>query len=118
VVRAMLAKELMTKHKLKQAETAHLLGVSQPAISLYCKQIRGKSLNLEDDEDITKLIKKLATSLAEEDSARTDFIPMYCEICMVVRAKGLLCKLHKIFDPTIDLEECTLCKSQPVKCIL
>ncbi len=59
-VRAMIAKELVTKHNLKQAEAAELLGVSQPAISLYSRKIRGKAINLENDQDVKTLIEKLS----------------------------------------------------------
>jgi len=58
VVRAMIAKELVTKHGLNQVETARLLGVSQPAISLYSRKARGNALNLENDHDIAVLVGK------------------------------------------------------------
>jgi len=108
-IRAMIAKELMTKYALKQAEAAKLLGVSQPAISLYHRQIRGSAIDLENDAEILKLIQNLAASLAEGGLTHKDFIPRFCEICRTIRAKGLMCKLHKAFDPTIDIEKCELC---------
>ncbi len=108
-IRALIAKELMTKYKLKQAEAAKIIGVSQPAISLYRRQIRGRAINLENDAEILKLIQNLAASLAEGGLTHKDFIPMFCEICRTIRAKGLMCKLHKAFDPTIGIEKCELC---------
>ena len=108
-VRAMIAKELTTKYDLKQAEAARLLGVSQPAISLYYRKIRGKAIDLEKDPAIMKLIEDLATSVAKGTLARKDFISMFCGICRAIRAKGLLCKMHKTFDPSIDIEKCELC---------
>lgn len=108
-VRAMLAKELMTTHGLKQEEAAKRLGVSQPAISLYTRKIRGKSIDIEADPDVTRLIRNLATTLAKDNLSHKDFIPKFCEICRTARAKGLLCKMHKAFDPTINTEECELC---------
>lgn len=109
VVRAMIAKELMTEHRLKQTEVADMLRVSQPAISLYCRNIRGRAIDLENDEDIGKLVANLAAALAENMLSRRDLIPKYCEICKTIRAKGLLCELHKAFDPTINVETCELC---------
>jgi predicted transcriptional regulator len=110
-IRAMIAKELTTKHSLKQAEAAKLIGVSQPAISLYYRKIRGKAINLENNPDITKLIENLANTLANDNLSHKDFISMFCEICKAIRAKGLLCKMHKAFDPSIDIEKCGLCKA-------
>jgi len=108
-VRAIIAKEIMTKYNLKQAETAKLLGVSQPAISLYYRKIRGKAIDLEKDPDIMNLIENLAASLAKGNLAHKDFIVMFCEICRVMRGKELLCQMHKTFDPSIDIEKCGLC---------
>jgi predicted transcriptional regulator len=105
----MIAKELTAKHGLKQEEAAKLLGVSQPAISLYYRKMRGKSIDLENDSDITRLIESLADSLATNDLSRKEFIIKFCEICKTIRAKGLLCKMHKAFDPAVNIEECGLC---------
>lgn len=116
-VRAMIAKELMTKYKLKQMEAARFLGVSQPAISLYYRQIRGKAIDLKNDAEIMNLIENLAAFLAKGELSHKDFIPMFCEICRTTRAKGLMCKLHKAFDPTIDIEKCELCSVIASGCI-
>jgi predicted transcriptional regulator len=118
VARAMIAKELVTKYKLKQTEAAQLLKVSQPAISHYGRKTRGKAINLKRDKDVGELVQNIAKSLAEGKPSRRDLIPKYCEICKTIRAKGLLCKLHKTFDQTIDIEACTLClPNKVVSCI-
>jgi predicted transcriptional regulator len=109
-MRAIIAKELTTAHNLKQAEAAKLLGVSQPAISLYYRRIRGKAINLENDAEVMGLIREFADSLVRNNPMmHEEFIKKFCEICKLVRAKGLMCKLHKIFDPQIDVEKCRLC---------
>ena len=118
VVRAMLAKKLRTDYSLKQVETAKRLGVSQPAISLYHRKIRGKAIDLENDEDVRRLVAKMAESLATTKPSRKELIPMYCEICRTIRAKGLLCRLHRAFDPTIDIATCGLCYAvNSLKCV-
>jgi predicted transcriptional regulator len=108
-VRAMLAKELVTKHKMNQAEAAKLLGVSQPAVSLYCRRIRGKALDLETDAEISKSVEDMAVFLVEHGFSHKEFVLRFCGVCRAIRAKGLLCKLHEILDPTIDIENCQLC---------
>ena len=113
----MIAKELMTKHNLKQAEAAKLLGVSQPAISLYTRKIRGRAIDLENDKDVKILIENFAESLIKENVSHEDFILSFCEICGTVRAKGLMCKLHKAFEPEVDIEKCDLCSAMRTKCI-
>jgi predicted transcriptional regulator len=108
-VRAMIAKELMIEHNLKQAEAAKLLGVSQPAISLYYRKMRGKAIDLENEAEVKRLIENLAASLAKGDLSHKDFISMFCEICKIIRAKKLLCEMHKTLDPSIDVEKCEIC---------
>jgi|Deesub1362B_J571_1020462.scaffolds.fasta_scaffold00423_13 hypothetical protein len=117
-VRAMLAKELVTRHNLSQEQTAKLLGVSQPAISLYYRKLRGKAINLEKEREIKKMIENLAKTLANENFQHKNFIQAFCEICKMIRAKGLLCQMHKNFDPELDTEKCELCLTQnSLKCI-
>ena len=115
-VRAALAKQLMTKHGLKQMDTAKLLGVSQPAISLYNRKMRGKALELEKDNEIKALIEGLADSLAKKDLSHKDFTLKFCEICKTARAKGLLCNMHKALDSTFDTEKCELCMNTQLNC--
>ena len=118
VVRAMMAKQLVNEHGLKQAEAAKILGVSQPAISLYCRKIRGKAIDLEKDQDVKGLVRKMSDALAKKELAQKELVQTYCKICRTIRAKGLLCRLHKRFDTTIDLETCDLCKpTEPLTCI-
>jgi len=109
VARAMLAKELMAKYRLKQTEVADILRVSQPAVSLYRRKMRGRAIDLENDEDVGDLVRRAARALAENKLSRRDLIPKYCEICKIIRSKGLLCELHKAFDSTINIEACELC---------
>ncbi|MEM1566623.1 MAG: hypothetical protein QW510_06050 [Candidatus Bathyarchaeia archaeon] len=115
-LRAALAKHLMTKYGLKQVETAKLLDVSQPAISLYNRKMRGKALDLEKDMEIRGLIEKMADALAKGLSHK-EYTLMSCEICKAARAKGLLCNMHKTLDPTFDIEKCQLCKTTTLECL-
>lgn len=110
-VRAMVADELMSKHHLKQAEAARLLGISQPAVSLYQKKLRGNSIDLGGDPDITALVAKHADNLLNGTPTYKEMIQSFCGICKIIRFKGFLCKIHKAFDPTIDLEQCDYCQT-------
>jgi predicted transcriptional regulator len=110
-IRAMIAKQLMAKYGLKQAETAQLLGVSQPAISLYYRRIRGRAINLDNDGEIKDSIEELATRLSKHSLSNAEFISAFCDICRKMRAKGLLCDAHKTLDPSIDIENCGYCTS-------
>ena len=114
-VRAMMATELMNKHSLNQAQVAKLLGISQPAISLYQKKLRGNSLDLWHDTDITSSVAKQAEFLVNGDTNTRNNLAWFCSICKTLRAKGYLCKIHKDLDPAMDIESCDFCKDlEPV----
>jgi predicted transcriptional regulator len=109
-VRAMVATQLMNKHDLNQAQAAKLLGISQPAISLYQKKLRGNSLDLWGDPDIAASVVKQAEFLANGDANTRNNLAWFCSVCKTLRAKGYLCKIHKDLDPTMDIESCDFCK--------
>ncbi len=116
-VRAMVANELMVKHNLNQAKVARLLGVSQPAVSLYQQKLRGNSINLESDLEIKSLVTKHADSLVSGNPTHTDKLRSFCEICRIIQSKGYLCNIHKAFDSNVDVENCNFCKSEdPMTC--
>ncbi len=117
-IRAMIANELMRNYKLRQKDAAKLLGISQPAISLYSRKIRGQAIDLGNDSDIKSMTAELARRLSGGKLPQTEFISNLCQICKTMRAKGLLCEMHRTFDPSIDIEQCELCKSMKlVGCI-
>jgi len=116
-VRAMVAKGLMTKHGLKQIDVAKRLGISQSAVSLYSKKMRGWAIDLESEEDIVAVTDDIATSLASGEMVHKDFIIGLCEVCRVIRGKGLMCKLHKSFDPSYEIEKCELCFVRTLRCV-
>lgn len=108
-VRAAVAKELVTRHGFKEADAAKLLGVSQPAVSLYLRRMRGKAINLEGDMEIRELIADFAADLAGKGLSQRDYILGFCMICRKARAKKLLCKIHKNLDPSFDVDKCEFC---------
>lgn len=112
VVRAMVANELVSERNFNQADAAKLLGVSQPAVSLYQQKLRGNAISLENDEEITSLVTKYADLLVNGPPRQSEKLGSFCEICRTIRSKGYLCSIHKSFDPTFDIEACNFCKTQ------
>jgi len=110
-IRAMIANELTDKHNLKQADAAKLLDISQPAISLYQAKLRGTALNLEKDPDITTLVANHAVHLVKGTATQEAKLASLWGICKTLRAKGLLCKIHKAFEPAIDIDTCRFCQT-------
>jgi len=117
-IRAAVALRLLRNYNLTQLEAAKLLGISQPAISLYSRKIRGKAISLENDQEIVTLIDNLANAISNRNLTCADLIRSFCLICRTVRAKGLLCQIHKNLDPKLAAENCELCLlSNATRCI-
>ena len=111
-VRAMVANELMTNHSLKQAEAAKLLGISQPAVSLYQQKLRGNSIDLGSDAEISAMVNQHAEALVSGTHTYEDLLLSFCKICRTIRSKGFMCKIHKAFDPAVDLDKCDFCRTE------
>ena len=108
-IKATLAKELVETYSLTQNQAAEILGISQSAVSKYTKQVRGHVIEITDIEEIRPLINSLINLLVKEDPRRAEFLKLFCQICMEVRAKGLMCQFCQKADPKIKMEECGFC---------
>ena len=90
-VRALLAMELMEKHKMTQGKVAEKLGVSQAAVSQYTRAIRGsKTKALLNDSDVKKFIKTLAGRIASGEIDQKNGSEEMCTVCRLVREKKII----------------------------
>jgi len=108
-VRALIAKELMEKHGLKQNEVAELLGISQSAVSKYATKARGYVIRIDQVREIRSPINEILALVSNGTYERTAFIRLFCQTCVIVRQKGLMCEFCQKSDPAIEIEECDLC---------
>jgi len=108
-VRALLAKELIEKHGMKQNQVAEILGISQSAVSKYNRKVRGYVIKIEDIEEIQTPINNMITLLVKGKDQRTEFLKLFCQTCIVIRKKGLMCQFCQKADPAIEIEECAFC---------
>ncbi|MCD6348408.1 MAG: helix-turn-helix domain-containing protein [Candidatus Korarchaeota archaeon] len=91
-VRALVAKELITRYNLRQIDVAKMLGVTQAAISQYLRGARGNMIDLRNDEEIMRIVNRIAIGLINKDLAKRDLSILICEICYQARKKGIYCK--------------------------
>ena len=108
-VRAMLAKELISGHLMKQQEVATALGLTQSAISQYLRNVRGTALNLQGMQGIDAVVREMAEAISNGSASFNYINGKYCEICRQVRETRLLCELHKRVNPDYEVEGCTSC---------
>ncbi len=115
VVRALVAKRLIDFHGLSQNKAAFLLGMTQPAISQYKRQLRGYRAGLfKNYPKIQELINDLAKKIAFGEVREEELTIEFCKICKILRSEefvGILCEAHKKFYPS--LENCKICYKEP-----
>ncbi len=100
-LRAAIAKELITTHSLNQGEVARLLDVSQPAVSQYLRQIRGKG-GIIHDSAVNEAIKELSGKLNSNQINAEDLGTRMCVISKMMLDKGLI---H-----AENPDQCNMCK--------
>jgi len=108
-VRAVLAKELAERHSMKQNQVAEILGISQSAVSKYNSKVRGHVIEIEEIEEIQTPINNMITLLVNRKNRRTEFLKLFCQTCIIIRKRGLMCQFCQKTDSTIETEECNFC---------
>ncbi len=103
-IRALIAKEL-SKMGYTQAEIALKLSVTQPAVSQYSRELRGrKARAILRDEKTMNRIKLAARNIAKD--ARSYATEM-CNICRVLRESKILCSFCNEVDRAVEIcREC------------
>ncbi len=109
--RSLVARELVESYSLKQEEIAELLEVTQPAISQYQRNLRGKTLDLGGIERIRFIAKDLAAALVNNSISSKQINQKYCEACRTARKNRIICEFHKRLDPSFNIEACDACLS-------
>jgi predicted transcriptional regulator len=108
-VRALMAKELVEKHGLKQEEAAEILGVSQSAVSKYTRKVRGYVIKVDDLEEIEPLIDEMIDLLVSGTYRREALLKCFCQTCVLIRKTSLMCQFCQKADQKINIEECGFC---------
>jgi len=108
-VRALITKELVEKHNLKQDEVAKILGISQSAVSKYTREVRGYVIKVDEIEGIKPLIDKMVSLLVSGTCERQNFLKIFCQTCIAARKTGVMCRFCQKSEPNIRIEECGFC---------
>ncbi len=118
MIRALMAKELTENLGFTQAEAANKMGLTQPAISQYKKEMRAAKIDiLENNEKIMQYITDGARQLA--NSKKPAQSTLLCDICREIRTSGLLCVLHRKSSSlsSTSLKDCTMCFDSPANAL-
>jgi predicted transcriptional regulator len=79
-IRAEIARELVYSYKLNQGEVSRLLGISQPAVSQYVRNMRGKNTGLEA---VREEIRQVSESLINSRITKEELENRMYEICRI-----------------------------------
>lgn len=106
--RALIAKELLETHHMTQQEAAKRMGVTQPAISQYKRELRGFQVKiLEGNEKTMDYIEEVAADLANREIESSDLTDEYYNILDIIMGEGLIHKIGEDVDHSI--KKCGLC---------
>ena len=111
-VKALMAKELVEKHNLRQDEVAELLGISQSAVSKYTNKVRGYVINVAEVQHVQPFIDKMIILLVKGDYQRREFLGLFCQACAAVRSTNLMCQFCRKANSHIETEACGFCLSR------
>ena len=110
-IKALMARDIVEKHGMKEKQVAEILGLSQSAISRYKTKDRGNIIALENEPEVRKLISQMTSYLVSEPQKKEEILNLFCVTCATIRKKGLMCKLCKEKMPKKWAKTCTFCNS-------
>lgn len=107
-LRAMIAKKLIQDHGWTQKRTSETLGLTQPAISGYLRNLRRRATGLNPRE-MEGIAGSLAEALAHGGIPSAKMVEETCRFCLSSRLGGAICSLHKVRVHTLSMEKCAAC---------
>ncbi len=107
-VRSALARKLVEKHGFSQKAAAERLGITQPAISQYRRELRGRRNSyLDSDPNLSGMIDNIADRAASGSISPESLGIEFCRICKYMISSGMACEIHRKMYPS--LEKCRVC---------
>jgi predicted transcriptional regulator len=108
-VKALMAKELVEKHALKQDQVAEILGISQSAVSKYTRQVRGYVIKIDNIDEVQPLIKEMIDMVVGGRYERMELLRFFCRTCMAIRKTGSMCQFCQKAESQMEIQECSFC---------
>lgn len=110
-IRAMVVRRLVDEHGMTQQQAAHLLGITQPAVSKYMHNKRGIAIKLEGNRRVERAAKKIADMLVSWKARHVQVMGRLYETSVHVRKNKLMCDLHRRLEPGVNLTGCRICEA-------
>ncbi|MDA4130674.1 MAG: hypothetical protein OK457_07875 [Thaumarchaeota archaeon] len=107
-IRGMISKGLIERD-FTQSQIAEALGITQPAVSKYFWEKRGRAIDFDHKEDVKDMADVITEGIATRKLSRIQVANMIKEICDYVMRSGYMCDLHFEVDPQIRNSNCKIC---------
>ena len=89
--RALVAKKLMKDHGFSQTQVASMLASTQPAISQYRRELRGKNAKLfTENPNLSGLLEEITRRIAGGEVKPEETGSEFCRVCRFMRENGLV----------------------------
>jgi uncharacterized protein len=108
-IKAIMARIIVEKHQINENQTAKILGLSQSAVSRYVTRDRGNLIEIENTAEIQSIVDQMVNFLIKEPEKKMEVMNLFCQACMKIREKGLMCGLCQKDMPKEWAENCTFC---------
>ncbi|MEM2081713.1 MAG: hypothetical protein QW744_05535 [Candidatus Bathyarchaeia archaeon] len=110
-IKALIARNFVEKHGMKEQQVATILGLSQSAISRYTTKNRGNIIQIENVPEVQALIDQMVNTLLHEKARQSEILKLFCRLCKIIREKGLMCEPCQKKTPHPSAEICAFCRS-------
>lgn len=94
---------------MTQSNIARFLGITQPAVSKYFSEKRGKAIDFDSREDVKRMADIVADGIASHKLNQIQVANLIREICDHVMRSGYMCELHNEIDPQTKSMNCKIC---------
>ena len=89
--RALVAKKLMEDHGFSQTQVAVMLDTTQPAISQYKGDLRGKKTEVFiENPNLLRLLERITKSIAGGEVKPDETGSEFCKVCKFLRENSLV----------------------------
>ncbi|MFX0124283.1 MAG: thiamine-phosphate synthase family protein [Candidatus Hodarchaeota archaeon] len=96
-----------------QVEIAKILGVSQPVVSSYLKDLKVSSTSMTSRAAFEELVSGLVMRIKSESPSPIDLMEVICQECQQFRTAGPLCDVHRKKTSINFPPDCNICFPSP-----
>jgi len=107
-IRGMISRGLIERN-FTQAQVATALGITQPAVSKYFWDKRGRAIDFDHRDDVKNMTEAITDGIAHRKLDRVQVANMIKEICDYVMRSGYMCDLHFEVEPLVKNSNCKIC---------